>query len=149
MPILLDGNNLLHRLPRGARSRTEARRITLDLARAESIRVLVVFDGPPPAGAPQREELGKVSIVYSGARSADDVIVATLPTGNRARDWVVVTDDRGLRERALQAGAQVRSVAMWRRKTPPKPRHRSAEPKLSSHELAEWEEFFGNRSKDE
>jgi hypothetical protein len=52
MPLLLDGNNLLHRIPGPPRSRAEVRRLVLEVTRHERLAVVVVFDGPPPAGSP-------------------------------------------------------------------------------------------------
>ena len=142
MPIIVDGNNLLHRLPTSSRSRAEVRRHVLDSTRHERIAIVVVFDGPPPAGSPSEESLGSVTVVYAGKTVADNVIMGRLPTGRAARQWVVVTDDRGLAERARQRGASVRTLAEWQRRRPPKPKRVTREAKLSSHEVQEWEEFF-------
>jgi predicted RNA-binding protein with PIN domain len=143
MPVLIDGNNLLHRLAPAAHSRADVRRLVLDVCRHRTTRITVVFDGPPPSGSPSDELLGSVTIVYSGAEEADAVIVRKLPAGRRARNWLVVTDDRELAARVRQRGAEVRRVRDWldRRQQPPRRRTR-AEPKLSSREVAEWQEYF-------
>ncbi len=147
MPIVIDGNNLLHRLPAADRSRTAVRREVLDATRHETISVTVVFDGPPPQGAPARESLGTVTVVYSGARSADDVIVGLLPSGGPARQWSVVTDDRGLADRVRAVGASTRSLAEWqRRRRLRRPNRPRVESKLSSREIAEWQAFFADGS---
>lgn len=150
MPILLDGNNLLHRLPRSQRTREEVRRQVLDATRHEKMSVTVVFDGQPPAGMSARESLGNVTVVYSGSRSADDIIVGMIPAGSSATQWSVVTDDRGLADRVKDRGGRVRRLAQWRgrrrQKTPARAR---AESKLSSNEVAEWESFFADRPEDE
>ena len=137
MPILIDGNNLLHRLPRHDRSREQVRRLVLDACRRERMKVAVVFDGPPPAGGRVREELGAVTVVYAGTRSADDVIIGRLPGGAAARDWVVVTDDRELQQRARDKGAAIRTLAEWQKKRSPPPPKPRVESKLSSREVAE------------
>lgn len=124
------------------------RRNALDAVRHEGVRLILVFDGPPPAGSPEREYLGRVSVRYSGSDSADDVIVGLLPTGRRASEWVVVTDDRGLRDRVRDRGAQVRSLSEWRSRQPPAPRRQAWEPKLSSREVDEWETFFASHEDD-
>jgi len=149
MPLLIDGNNLLHRLPAGERNRTGVRRQVLEATRHETISVTVVFDGPPPEGMSARESLGNVTIIYSGARSADDVIVASLPAGKAASQYSVVTDDRGLAARVQDRGGKVRTLAEWRgrRRRPPPTRPR-VESKLSSNEVAEWEAFFSGGSND-
>ena len=146
MPILLDGNNLLHRA--GDRSRMSVRRRVLDATRHEKMSVTVIFDGPPPAGVPERENLGRVTIVYAGSKTADDVIVGMLPSGAAAKQWVVVTDDRGLADRARERGAGVRRLAEWRGRRKQTPKASTFESKLSSREVAEWEEFFSERDPD-
>jgi len=150
VPIVIDGNNLLHRLPRAERSRDAVRREVLDATRYERVSVTVIFDGPPPSGAPARESLGRVTIVYSGARTADDVIVGMLPSGGAAKQWSVITDDRGLADRVRACGAATRRLVEWqRRRTTPRPTGRRVESKLSSREVADWEAFFSDRPDDE
>ena len=62
MPILLDGNNLLHRLPKADRTRAEIRRLVLEVTRHEKSKLIVVFDGPPPAEGRAEESLGRVTV---------------------------------------------------------------------------------------
>jgi len=148
MPLIIDGNNLLHSLPREERNRSEVRRQVLETVRQQRVRVTVVFDGPPPSGTPELEHLGGVTVRYSGNRTADKVILDLLGTKNAA-DWVVISDDRELRHQARERGAGVRSLGEWkgRRSTPG--RRAGREPKLSSHEVAEWESYFsGGRDDD-
>jgi hypothetical protein len=145
MPIVIDGNNLLHSLPGGSRNRENVRRDALDAVRGEGLRVTVVFDGPPPPGSPDTEHLGQVTVRYSGAASADEVILGLIPRGGAASQWAVVSDDRGLRELARQRGAKVRSLAEWRDRRRPPPRRVPHERGLSSRELADWEDYFSRR----
>jgi predicted RNA-binding protein with PIN domain len=145
VPLILDGNNLLHRL--ADRSRASVRRLVLEATRHETVSMTVVFDGPPPAGSPARESLGRVTIVYASSQTADDVIVRTIPAGAAAKQWTVITDDRGLAERVKERGAMVRSLAQFRgRRKPAAPARTRAEAKLSSREVAEWEEYFSGGS---
>jgi len=149
MPLLVDGNNLLHRLPKPSRTRSAVRALVLDATRHERMSVVVVFDGPPPTGSPGHEALGRVTVVYSGAVAADDVIISRIPAGRRAREWVVVTDDRGLAGRARERGAAVRTLGEWSARPRPAPPRNRAEAKLSSSEVAEWEEVFkGGRKRE-
>lgn len=151
MPLLVDGNNLLHRLPPGRRSRAEVRRQVLDLVRHESMQVVVVFDGPPPDGGPASESLGRATVLYSGSLAADDVILNRLAKARAARDWVVVTDDRGLESRARHLGAAVRRLASWhgqRRRSratriPQQPGERFRA--MTPAEIADWESAFEGR----
>jgi predicted RNA-binding protein with PIN domain len=149
MPVLIDGNNLLHSLPGDQRQRSSVRRQALDAVRHEGVKLIVVFDGPPPPGSPELERLGQVSVRYSGQSSADDVIVSLLRSNSRAVDWVVVTDDHALRDRVRECGAQVRSLAQWRARRTPKTRRRTREAKLSSREVADWEAYFAWRDEED
>lgn len=149
MPLVIDGNNLLHSLALNQRSRGDVRRRVLETVRYETLRVTIVFDGPPKGGSPAVEHLGHVTIHYSGASTADDVILRLLPKGSGASAWTVVTDDRDLRSRVRQAGGHVRSLAEWRRRRPPAPRRPAHEPKMSSHEVADWERFFAAKTDDD
>lgn len=142
MPIVVDGNNLLHSLPSRHRSRADVRSRALELVRNESVRIVVVFDGPPPQGSPADEHLGRVTVRYSGAASADDLIIGLIPGGRAAAQWVVVTDDRSLRERARSRGAGVRTLAEWRGRRQPGKRRGVHESKLSSRDIADWESYF-------
>jgi uncharacterized protein YaiI (UPF0178 family) len=144
MPILLDGNNLLFALPGSERSRADVRRCVLDTTRHESLSVTVVFDGPPPAGAPAQENLGRVTVVYSAPRTADDIIVESIPSGPAAKQWTVITDDRGLAARVRDRGGKVRALAEWRRRPRQKARRAVYEHKLSRRDVADWEAFFSS-----
>ncbi|MCW8985142.1 MAG: NYN domain-containing protein [Thermoanaerobaculales bacterium] len=149
MPVIIDGNNLLHSLPSQEQNRDSVRRRALDTVREGGMSLTVVFDGPPPGGSPDPEHLGRLTIRYSGASSADDLILRLLPRSGRASEWVVVTDDRALRDRVRDAGAEVRTLAEWRSRKPRTPRRVSREPKLSSREIADWKSFFSSEGDDE
>lgn len=149
MPVIIDGNNLLHSLPSQERNRDSVRRRALDTVRHGGMSLTVVFDGPPPVGSPDSEHLGRLTIRYSGASSADDLILRLLPKSGRASEWVVITNDRALRDRVSQKGGQVRTLREWQSRRPRKPRRVSREPKLSSREVADWETFFASREDDD
>lgn len=149
MPVIIDGNNLLHSLPSREQSRDSVRRRALDVIRHGRMSLTVVFDGSPPVGSPDPEHLGRLTIRYSGASSADDLILRLLPKSGRASQWVVITDDRALRNRVRELGAQVRTLREWQFRRPRKPLRVSREPKLSSRELADWEAFFSSEGNDE
>ncbi len=144
MPLLIDGNNLLHSLRRSERSRADVRHLVLEAVRHERLQVTVVFDGPPPDGSPKVEHLARVTVRYSGSSSADDVILRVLPDGSRASEWVVVTDDRELGSRVRDCGGRVLSLSEWHNRRPRPPRRPTHEPKLSSHDVAKWEAFFSS-----
>ena len=97
MPWLIDGSNVLGAM-RADRHSDDAKRGLVRLlaafARAKRTRVTCIFDGlEPPSFA---KHLGSVSVVFSGAKSADELIVERAANG---RGWSVVTSDRGLAAR--------------------------------------------------
>ena len=149
MPLLIDGNNLLHSLPRSERSRADVRHLVLEKVRHERLQVTVVFDGPSPDGSPNVEHLGRVTVRYSDSSSADDVILRVLPSGSRASQWAVVTDDRELGNRVRDRGGRVLSLGEWQSRKPKPPRRPTHEPKLSSHDIADWEEFFSGGAQED
>ncbi len=153
MPIVIDGNNLLHSLPSHQRSREAVRQTILDQSRREKISVTVVFDGPPPDGSPATEHLGQVTIFYSGQASADDVIIGRLPSGTAARSWSVVTNDHGLAARVRERGASIRTLAQWtgRRGSKTRPGKPRPRPPLRPNEVQQWEEEFtkGKKTKND
>jgi hypothetical protein len=142
MPVIIDGNNLLHSLPSDERDRSGVRRRALDTVRHEGVKLTVVFDGPPPSGSPELEQLGQVTVRYCGRSSADDVIVGLLHSSGRAADWVIVTDDRALGDRVRECGARVRTLKEWRTRKTRGTRRPVREPKLSAREIADWEAYF-------
>ncbi|MFV2073469.1 MAG: NYN domain-containing protein [Thermoanaerobaculales bacterium] len=144
MPIAIDGNNLLHSLPEGERTRSEVRRRVLEIVRNDSLQVILVFDGPPSSGMPETEHLGLLTVRYAGSVSADTVLLGLIPEGDRAAKWIVVSDDSELGARVRSRGGQVRSLGDWKRRQPAKPRRPTYEPKLSSHDVADWEAFFSD-----
>jgi hypothetical protein len=147
MPVIIDGNNLLHSLPNEEQNRDSVRRQALDVVRDGGMSLNVVFDGPAPEGSPDAEHLGRLTIRYSGTTSADNLILGLLRSGN-ASDWVVVTDDRALRDRVRERGGQVRTLNDWRSRNPRKRRHPLREMKLSPREVSDWETFFASRDDD-
>src|SRR5687767_251512 len=94
MPWIVDGSNVLGAM-RVDRHSDEAKRGLVRLlaafARAKRTKVACIFDGPEPVSFGRH--LGSVSVVFSGPRSADELIVERAANG---RGWNVVTSDRGL-----------------------------------------------------
>jgi len=95
MTWLIDGSNLLGRMGQSREaeaSKRELVRLLARFARARRTRVTCFFDGPePPSFA---KNLGAVSVVFSGGRPADELIVARVADGAK-----VVTSDRRLTSR--------------------------------------------------
>ncbi len=107
MPWILDGNNLAR-----GRDRRRVRLAALAVARNERVRIVVVFDGVPPPGAPEQERLGQVEVRYTP--NADAAIVAFLQRAGRG--WRLATDDVQLGAAAKRAGAEVVPASRFWRK---------------------------------
>ena len=109
----VDGNNVMGSRPDGwwRDRRGAARRLAAQvaaLAQAEGGRWTLVFDGSAPKGGPPPAE--GVTVEYSqtrGRNGADDHIVRLLQGLPPGSDPLVFTSDRGLRERAIAAGARI------------------------------------------
>ncbi|MGQ9495585.1 MAG: hypothetical protein ACUVRY_04910 [Thermoanaerobaculaceae bacterium] len=105
MPYLVDGNNVA-----GGKDRAKVRRAALRLAERERLRIILYFDGAPPAGVKEVERLGAVEVRY--VPHADDAMLAFLQGAGLG--WRVVTSDRKLAERAKNLGATVLPAqAFW------------------------------------
>jgi predicted RNA-binding protein with PIN domain len=97
VPYLIDGSNVLGVLRLDRHDDNAKRMLVRQLAafaRAKRTRVTCVFDGlqPPNFGT----HLGAVTVVFSGTKSADEVIVQRSAAGH---GWSVVTSDRELAAR--------------------------------------------------
>ena len=110
--VVVDGNNVMGSRPDGWwRDRAgAARRLVAQLgewAASNERDVLVVFDGPPPAGldAPARVEVRFAR--RSGPNAADDDIAALVAADPAPERLRVVTSDAALARRVRAHGADV------------------------------------------
>jgi predicted RNA-binding protein with PIN domain len=98
MSWVIDGSNVLGRLGGGAReSMTAKRELAKRLAqfgRTRRVRVACYFDGPEPEHF--GKHLGGVMVIFSGKRTADDLIVQRVAEQS---GWKVVTSDQTLAAR--------------------------------------------------
>lgn len=106
MPWLIDGNNVLG-VMRADRIDPEAKRqltrLVAAFARSRRTKVTCYFDGPEPPDFARH--LGGATIVFSGNRSADDLIIERVRGGASGS---VVTSDRQLAARV--GGRRVKIV---------------------------------------
>ena len=112
---LLDGYNIIHRLPVLAPKKLEDARD--DLIRFIEIHrpqgssnnpVTIVFDGQTGMGGPPKS--ASVKIIFSSGESADDYIKRAVSRSPQKKNTVVVTDDRDIQLSVRAQGAQVKSV---------------------------------------
>jgi predicted RNA-binding protein with PIN domain len=105
MSWVIDGNNLLGRAGASrdaADSKRQLVRALANFARAKRTKVACYFDGPEPEHFGRH--LGSVTVNFSGARSADDLIAKKVATGS---GWKVVTADRALAARIRRRQVEV------------------------------------------
>jgi len=105
MSWVIDGNNLLGRAGASrdaADTKRQLIRSLANFARARRTKVSCYFDGNEPENFGRH--LGSVSVIFSGARSADDLIARKVVTGS---GWKVVTADRGLAARIQRRQVEI------------------------------------------
>lgn len=111
MPILIDGDNLLH-VARGVVDQAErAGRVWLCRLLAKwdprgRRQVTICFDGfRPDSPGDGPAAVGQLSIRYSDNRSADDLIIETIESSSAPRRLIVVSSDREIRTAAYRRRA--------------------------------------------
>jgi rRNA-processing protein FCF1 len=113
--LLIDGNNLLHRVS----GNVEDGSIRLLLARLNAaipsnVATIVMLDGHPASGTDRRQRIRRgLDVHHAGSLSADDAllnIVRDMSIHDRAAAFLV-TDDRGLSEKARRLGARTQRLA--------------------------------------
>ena len=105
--------------------------------------------------------LGGVEIVWSGTRTADEIITKRLAamaaSGKATKSWTVITNDQGLARRCRDLGAKVEAASIFARRTtqsrPKSTGARSAQtaadkPAPNAQEIAHWRAVFGADEKD-
>jgi len=108
--LLIDGNNLLHRLAGSADS--GALRLLLANLQAGLPRGLpatVVLDGVPDPGAPMRVRVTPhLTVRHAGRISADQALLDAIErvSFSQRSGTVIVTDDTELRQRIREAGGR-------------------------------------------
>jgi hypothetical protein len=108
MPYLLDGNNLIGSVRRTARPSAEDRTALIaEIAgrlRETRARATIFFDGPV---GQRPTSLGSLAVRVASGCSADDAIVRELERSRAPGETIVVTADRGLASRVLDAGGKL------------------------------------------
>jgi hypothetical protein len=159
MPYLIDGHNLIPKIPGLSLQEAddEMRLVDLlqDFCRRERKQVEVYFDNAP-AGQMRARSYGQVvaHFVRAGV-TADAAIRARLQRlGNAARNWTVVSSDRQVQAAARAARAAYISAEAFtalllrtQRESPAEPGKPDA-PTLSAGEVDEWLDLFGSGKKE-
>lgn len=157
MPYIIDGHNLIPRIPglNLASIDDEVQLIDLvqEFCRLRRKQAEIYFDNAPP-GQPRARHYGQVlaRFVRSG-QTADDAIRARLSRlGAGARNWTVVSSDQQVQLAARAARAQSITSDEFARLLIDTQRHgertagQQADSALSADEVQEWLDLFGSGS---
>lgn len=154
MPILIDGHNLIGRLPAlSLHDPDDEEKLTqvLQLYRTRKRKAItVVFDPGESFALPASRRQGGVEVLYAPhTSSADAVIVQRVQHSRRPDDWLVVTSDRLLAERVTRLGARVQSSEAFAAELDSL--HRAApawkDRPLSPDEVEKWLALFGSQER--
>jgi len=154
MPYLIDGHNLIPKIPGMSLGEIDDEerliRLLQDFSRLERKDVEVFFDKAPP-GQQRARVFGKVIARFiRQGMTADDAIRARLKQlGNVARNWTVVSSDLEVQSSAKASRARVVSSQAFVRQllqslgAEGKDRDDQPEAGLSDGEVDEWLDLFG------
>jgi predicted RNA-binding protein with PIN domain len=153
MPYLVDGHNLIPKV--GLRLDSfddELELVTLlqEFSRLHRRQVEVYFDGAP-AGQAGTRSLGTVKAHFVRAGTTADAAIARRlrKLGRAAKNWTVVSSDRGVQAEARKARAEVLSSEQFAHLLQQTPRGETGKPatdrKVSSAEVDEWLKIFGSK----
>lgn len=115
MPLLIDGHNLIGQCPSLSLGDPDDEeklvRLLVQYAARTGKKVTVVFDPGEPTALPRSRRLGGVEVLFAPPGStADAAILRRLHRARHAADWLVVTSDLPLADKAARQGARTRSA---------------------------------------
>ncbi|MDX1600971.1 MAG: NYN domain-containing protein [Anaerolineales bacterium] len=152
MPFLIDGHNLIGQLPDLDLSQVDDEHQLLRLLRAYARRtgrrITVYFDRGSPSGSDPRPQNRVTAHFVRPPRSADQAIADHLESlGGAAKNWTVVSSDRGVRASARRAGARSLTSPAFARElrqpSPPDSAPGKPSPPSNEDELQDWLRLFG------
>ncbi|MDY7042089.1 MAG: NYN domain-containing protein [Chloroflexota bacterium] len=154
MPLLIDGHNLIAKLPgiSLADPHDEAKLVQrLRSYRARTgEQIVVIFDGGVPAGWSADLSGGGITVVFAApGRSADRILIERIRRTRNPRRMVVVSSDHEVVAVAEERRAQVMSAESFAIKlnAPPPAIEERADVKLSPAEVEDWLRVFGVNEK--
>ena len=154
MPYLIDGHNLIPKIPGMSLRQLDDEQRLIDLLsafqRAKPTQIEVFFDQAAPGNAGKKRQGGLTVHFVFRSSTADQAIAHRLASlGKAARNWTVVTSDRRVQEeaRSRQAGVQpseafARDISEALRAA--EQRNRADPPPIHPDEVDEWLEFFND-----
>lgn len=155
MPLLIDGHNLIDKVPglslADPDDEAELVHRIRRYCRRHRRRATVVFDAGILGGRSRALSTPEVEVVFAPpGRRADDIIRERLRKASDPAGWLVVSSDHQIQRAARQAGARVTTSENFAAKmqtSSPAPANSPAPAKprtlrLSEDELQEWLELF-------
>ena len=159
MPVIIDGHNLIPKIPglslQAIDDETQLVELLGEYCRRSRRQVEVFFDNAPP-GVPRARTFGSVTarFVRAGVPADQAIREKLIRLGKAARNWTVVSSDhqvqaaaRAVRATVLSADAFAQELHKTLEASPPKPD--APEDKLSPEELESWLKLFGVEEKDD
>lgn len=156
MPYLIDGHNLIPKIPNlsleSMDDEMELVSLLQEFCQRRQKQVEVFFDNAP-AGQPRARNFGNVIARFIPLpQTADQAIHNKLiRLGAIARNWTVVSSDHAVQSYARQARAQVISSESFARligqslKNDPVETKKRSEPSMSEAEIEEWLDLFNEK----
>jgi hypothetical protein len=157
MPYLIDGHNLIPKIPglslQSLDDEEQLIKLLQDFCRIQRKSVEVYFDGAPPGQARQQRH-GQVSAIFVRQGLTADAAIRQrlLKLGKAASQWTVVSSDHAVQDAARLAHAQSLSSEEFSRLLQNSLAAGSAQPErghppeMSPSELAEWMHLFGQEA---
>ena len=151
MPILIDGHNLIGRLPTISLQDPDDEEKLVRLLRSYRARtgksLSVVFDPGATFSLPQTQRGGGVEVVFAAYSSADAVIARRVRHSRNPPEWLVVTSDAELAATVARLGARVQSSEEFAAELAAQPDTGSerADVSLSPDEVEAWLNLFQDR----
>jgi predicted RNA-binding protein with PIN domain len=153
MPILIDGHNLIGRMPTLSLADPDDERQLVALLLSYRTRsrkpVTVVFDPGGGFALPETRRQGGVEVVFAPhGSSADQVIVRRVRRSRDPAGITVVTSDRALAGEAHNYGARVKSAEVFAAEMSAlfEGRSEGHDTPLSAAELEAWLALFEGRN---
>ena len=118
MPILIDGHNLIGKLPSLSLEEPDDEMRLVGMLLSYQARtgkaVTVVFDPGGAHSLAQTHAHGRVKVVFARhGGNADRIIESRVQQSRNASEWLVVTSDRELADTVARQGARVRSAGTF------------------------------------
>lgn len=156
MPYLIDGHNLIPRIPglslKDLEDETALIQILGRFAARQATKIEVFFDQAPPGQAGSRS-FGSVKAHFvRQGRTADQAIISRLSKlGKQAKNWTVVSSDREILVEAKSSGSRIIQSDEFAAKLRADPVSspgvdKDDDPEINSGDVDYWLDQFQNKS---